>query len=772
MKKTVKYSLGFLAVVLVVLVAIPFFIDANTFKPQIAKAVEDATGRKLHIGNISASIFPWVGVSLDDVRLSNREGFTDRDFLRVESLDIQVALIPLLSERYEIKEFNLHRPELFLERNADGEGNWEDLAGGAEAVPAAVPQADGGNKEDVAKEASPITALQAEVLRLSDGRFIWLDAATGARLELSELQVDVDDVQLERPVEVNVSAKLGADEIRMEAKIGPLGDLAKLNPAKLPVQASLKSEGIALKPFKAWLPELPELLGSVDSARLRTDMQLEQHPTGLRVSAGWATLQAARSLHLSWKAEMSSTDRVRLHEVSAKLGDQQLATAQGEVSFGRSLKYQIRLKSGDISRSWLTTLLPDLESMYAGHPAPWQKLSVGALLAGTPDRVDLRDVQLKLNEDLVVMSGVAAIGGAPDLRLRLNANTLHLDPWLPQPAAAQSAPPAAGGTQAAGSATASTKEPDLRFMKSWKISGQIQVGDLHMRGLQMTSLRASVNGNGGQFRLDPLRFDLSGGQVSERASLDVRRYPARWTESMHITGVKVGPILKALANMDMLEGTLQLDTDLKATGLLPDNAMKSMNGRGNFVMRDGSVKGFDIAGTMRNLTTLGRMGGPQKTDFAQLSGSFVLNNGVAKNSDLFMASPLFRLTGEGVVNLPAGTFDYHVKPRLVGTLVGQGDTLTVRKGLTVPLHIRGPFASPKVTPEVDPKTLVEGLGGVIGGKKSPAEALKGILQGGQPQQPAEPAPQPEQQSQPPAQQQPQRPEDLLKKRLEKILPRL
>lgn len=771
MKKTIKYSLIFLALLVALLVAIPFFIDANTFKPQIAKAVEDATGRKLHIGNIKASFFPWVGVSLDDVRLSNRKGFTDRDFMRVESLDIQVALIPLLSERYEIKEFALNRPELFLERNAEGAGNWEDLSGektSAEAAQAGAGAGAGAAQAEPA--ASSMVALQAEALRLNEGRFIWLDAVTGARLELSELQVDVDDLQLERPVEVNISAKLGEDALRIEAKVGPLGDPGKIDLLKVPVQASLKSEGIALKPFRAWLPELPELLGRIDSARLRTDMQLEQRPTGLRVSAGWATLLADRSLHLNWKAEMDGMDRLRLHEAAARLGDQALMSAQGEIGFGRELKYQLRVQSGEISRTWLANLFPEVESMYAAHPSPWKRISAGALLAGTTERVELRDVQLKLDEELVVMSGVAALGSAPDVRLRLSANQLHLDPWLPQPAATtgtKGGAPQKKGAASTDAAKAAATEPDLRFMTPWKVSGQIQVADLRMRGLQMTDLRASLNGSKGQFNLDPLRFDLSGGQVSERASLDIRRYPASWTESVHITGVRIGPVLKALADMDMLEGTLQLDTDLKATGLLPENAMKSLNGRGNFVMRDGSVKGFDIAGTMRNLTSPAQQQGPKQTDFAQLSGSFILRKGVASNSDLFMASPLFRLTGEGIVNLPAGTLDYHVKPRLVGTLVGQGDTVTVRKGLTVPLHIRGPFASPKITPEIDPATLVEGLKGAVEGKQSPAEALKGILQGGTAPK-TEPAPKKKPaESAPP---QPLTPQEMMKKRLEGLLP--
>jgi len=72
--------------------------------------------------------------------------------------------------------------------------------------------------------------------------------------------------------------------------------------------------------------------------------------------------------------------------------------------------------------------------------------------------------------------------------------------------------------------------------------------------------------------------------------------------------------------------------------------------------------------------------------------------------------------------------DYHVKPLVVGTLKGQGDSV-MRKGLSVPLHITGPFDAPKVRPEINARTLIDNapallnkgniggaLGGLLGGK--------------------------------------------------------
>lgn len=713
-KKTIKYSLGLLVLVMGILLAVPFFIDVNDYKPQITKAVEDATGRALQIGEIKASLFPWVGVRLDNVRLANRAGFSDRDFLKVASLNIQLDLLPLFSKQIEVKRFTLDAPELFLERNTEGEGNWEDLTGSTPpSTGEAVTEADRTEKKPA--DSPLLAAFYAESMQLNHGHFIWVDRATGDQLELSDLQVDISDVQVERPVEVKASARLFGEAITLEARIGPLGDISRLNIDRLPLQAELKSESLGLRPFISWLPEFPEFLGEAADARLRLNLKLEQRPDGMRLSTGEMGLMAKVAVDATWKAEMANARRIQLKDFKLSLNSRPLLSAHGEVSLGNKPDYQLRVKSEPIERTWLASLLPELDAMYAAHPSPWKQLKLGALLAGSGSRVELRDVQLMPDGELILLSGVASFENNPDIRLRIASKELHIDPWLPQPEAKQEVVMNDAAVEDTRTGEVAVPwEPDLRGFKGWKVSSQIQIEKMHLRGLELSHLRCSLKGSRGLFKLDPLRFDLAGGQVSETATLNVARYPVAWTESMHVTGVQIGPVLKALADIDLLNGTLQMDTDLKATGLLPKNAMKRLNGKGSLLLRDGSVKGFDIAGTLRNFTTLGQSEGPKQTDFAQLSGGFTIRNGVVKNDDLFMASPLFRLTGSGIVNLPEGSLDYHVKPRLVGTLMGQGDTLTVRKGLSVPIRIKGPFTSLHVTPEIDPMTLIENVIGITG----------------------------------------------------------
>jgi len=738
MKKIVRYSLSLLTVLIVLLLLAPFFLNVDDYKQQIEQRVEDETGRILKIGGLEASLFPWVGITLDNVVLANRMGFSHTDFLKVKHLDVQVALLPLLNKKLEIVRFNLVAPEIFIERNASGEGNWEDLLpSSAQQVTAIEARTNKVSTPTSSAEETPLlAALTAETLQLSDGKFIWQDAQSDVRMMLTDVQITLDDVQLDKPVHAEISARLNHDTIDVEAQVGPLGDLSKLDIQHLPAQISIKSQGIRLQPFKAWIGNFPEQLGELNQASVMLDAQLEQRPDGKLLLAGEGALSAAMRIGLQWKVEMPDAKRLNLNDVKISVNEKPVFVVQGDVKHLQSNPhYSLRIQGESLDRAWLSSILPELNGLYANHPAAWRDLKVGASLAGSSERVDLRDVQVFLDDEVVQLSGSIGFAKAPNIRLRMAAKTLHLDPWLPVVKEVDS-----GSTETVVIATEKkseavkpnpiqqdeAKEPDLRFLADWHVSMQLQVEKLLMRGLEMGHVRGMLKGERGIFKLNPLSFNLAEGQVRETATLNANHYPVSWTESVHVSGLKLKPVLQAVADTDLLDGTMKLETHLKSTGLLPKSSLASLNGTGQLLLQNGRIKGFDIAGALRNLGSLGTQKGSQYTDFAQLQATFNIRDGIAQNDDLFMASPLFRLTGKGLVNLVDSTLDYHVRPKLVGSLVGQGDTLTVRKGLSVPLHISGAFASPMVVPEVDVQSLLENVGGVTG---SGASAVGGVLGG-------------------------------------------
>jgi AsmA protein len=59
-----------IAVLLLLVAALPFFIDANQFKPTLETDLSKALGRQVAIGNIQLAIFSG-GVTIDNVSISD-----------------------------------------------------------------------------------------------------------------------------------------------------------------------------------------------------------------------------------------------------------------------------------------------------------------------------------------------------------------------------------------------------------------------------------------------------------------------------------------------------------------------------------------------------------------------------------------------------------------------------------------------------------------------------------------------------------------------------
>ncbi len=79
---------------------LPLFIDPNNFKPEIAAAVKEKTGRDLELtGPLKLSIFPWVGISTGKMALGNLAGFQDTPFATLEEGNIKVKVIAAISKK-------------------------------------------------------------------------------------------------------------------------------------------------------------------------------------------------------------------------------------------------------------------------------------------------------------------------------------------------------------------------------------------------------------------------------------------------------------------------------------------------------------------------------------------------------------------------------------------------------------------------------------------------------------------------------------------------
>lgn len=125
MAKALKIVGGLFVLVMIAVVAAISLIDINQYKGELIEAVENATGRDLQVGgdlNFGVSLVPTVVA--EDVHFSNASWGSKPEMLSLNKFEVEVALLPLLSGNIQVNRLILLEPEILLETNKKGIGNW------------------------------------------------------------------------------------------------------------------------------------------------------------------------------------------------------------------------------------------------------------------------------------------------------------------------------------------------------------------------------------------------------------------------------------------------------------------------------------------------------------------------------------------------------------------------------------------------------------------------------------------------------------------------
>src|SRR5229473_651730 len=119
-----KILLGLLVVLLLVALAVPYFLNVDRYRDTIVDAVQKQTGRKVTVGAIHARLFPGVGVTVAELHIGNPPGFPTGDLVGADEIRVNVALAPLLHGIIHVNSVDLVRPKLTILTNNSGENNY------------------------------------------------------------------------------------------------------------------------------------------------------------------------------------------------------------------------------------------------------------------------------------------------------------------------------------------------------------------------------------------------------------------------------------------------------------------------------------------------------------------------------------------------------------------------------------------------------------------------------------------------------------------------
>ena len=293
---------------------------------------------------------------------------------------------------------------------------------------------------------------------------------------------------------------------------------------------------------------------------------------------------------------------------------------------------------------------------------------------------------------------------------------------------------------------------DLSALKKLNASGEAKIGKLKLANVSTQNVVVGLKANGGIVTLSPFSANLYQGSMSGLLKVDARTTPVI-TFQQNMKSIAIGPLLVDAINNDMLSGTGNVNVDVTTQGASVNALKKALAGNVALNLADGALKGVDIAGSIRDIkskvnflkTKDTNADKTKKTDFSELTATFIIKNGVAHNEDLAMKAPILRLAkgdSRGDIDIGNATINYLAKPTIVKSLKGQGGAdLDDLSGISIPVKITGTFASPKygmdfaaIATALAQSKLLDKVGGekgaavkeLIGGENK-IDALKDLL---------------------------------------------
>lgn len=198
-----------LAIVVGVALLVQSRLDQDGLRLRIERDVLRQTGRQLMLGTLHVSLLPVPMVEATDIAFADRPGGARAQMLTASGLQAHLALLPLLSHVVRLEGLTLDRPDILLERSADGTANWQ-LHKPVVAVETGGPAGGGGHWH-----------TEIDSVRLRGARLGWQDRQRGWSGAVEGLSLDGSGLTGDAPAGILAGSHDGAD-FRLDVRSGPL----------------------------------------------------------------------------------------------------------------------------------------------------------------------------------------------------------------------------------------------------------------------------------------------------------------------------------------------------------------------------------------------------------------------------------------------------------------------------------------------------------------------------------------------------------------------
>src|SRR5262245_41602272 len=586
---------GVVLLVVLAVVAALVIVDGTFVKNRLERKMKEDRQRTLRIEGVpKVSVFPKLGLSFGKTTLSERA--SEKEFLSLESMSASVAVLPfLLANEVAVDAVSLTGLTVHVVRAKDGTFNFANLTGDPEKDHETKDKA----REEIKAELKELPKIRVAEIRIERAQIRYHDEETGQDLTVKDLNLKTGRLEDDTPSDISFSAQVSGKkpdvDLRAELKGAASLNLAKRMFALARLDGKVRGNAGPVRGLDA------QMSGSIAANQPKGELNAsefsvtakgsyEKDSFTLAIAAPQLAVTPGKAAGKAVTAELKMKGPARNVDARFKLeGLEGSAEALSIAALALDLDAAItpNVVKGKIStpvkgnlkaREWeLPKIVADLTIASPSIPQKSVTLPIRASAAASLAKQTARaEINTTFDE-----STIQAKLGATKLEplvatFDLEIDRLNLDRYFP--AKKESNP---------------NERLDLSPLKGKTATGKADIGALTAKHVKLSNIKADIKLAGGKLEVTPHSANLYGGTIAGSFSADANGN--RVTVKDTIQGVQMGPLLRDAIEQDRLEGRGNVSYDLAMAGASVAALKRSMGGTARVELRDGAVKGINIA---------------------------------------------------------------------------------------------------------------------------------------------------------------------------------
>ena len=427
-----KKILGILAVLVVVLlgvvVALPFLIDPNQFRPRLEAELGKALGREVKMGDLKLALLSG-SVTAADLSIADDPAFSKTTFLTAKSVGVGVDMKELIvSKKLIVNSIEIQEPDIALIQSASGTWNFSSLGAASTAAKPAEPPS---------STAPP--DLSVKLLKIVNGR-VSLQRGKSKPQALEKVNVGITDFAAQSAFPFTFSAGVqGGGQVTMDGKAGPIDTT---DAALTPFTANLTVDKLdvvhtGFVPSSTGFSGLISVKGTITAAANKFDTKGDIKAEQLKLAKNGTPAKIPVDFNFVMEYNAST------HAGTLAHGDVHVGKARASLTGSYALKetetlLDMKLAAPGMEIDQLTEMLPALAvELPMGSSLHGGKLVANFTVVGPADKLDIKGAlavkgtrleNFDLGSKMTTVAKIAGIKLSPNTDFENISSDVHSNP--------------------------------------------------------------------------------------------------------------------------------------------------------------------------------------------------------------------------------------------------------------------------------------------------------------------------------------------------------